>query len=70
MTVLVTGATGNAGGAVVAALAEQGIPGRALVRSERKLPSGIEPVYGDLNRPDTFVDALAGVTGIFLLSGY
>ena len=70
MTVLVTGATGNAGGAVVEALAEQGIPGRALVRSERELPAGIEPVVGDLNRPETFVDALPAVTGIFLMSGY
>jgi uncharacterized protein YbjT (DUF2867 family) len=70
MTILVTGATGNAGGAVVQSLAAQGIPGRALIRSEKPLPAGIEPVYGDLNRPDTFVDSLAGVTGIFLLSGY
>ena len=70
MTILITGATGNAGGAVVQSLAEQGIPGRALVRSATELPAGIEPVYGDLNRPDTFVDALAGVSGIFLLSGY
>ncbi|TDW95128.1 uncharacterized protein YbjT (DUF2867 family) [Kribbella pratensis] len=70
MTILITGASGNAGGAVVQSLAEQGIAGRALIRSERELPDGIEPVYGDLNRPETFVDALAGVTGIFLLSGY
>ncbi|MET9268273.1 NAD(P)H-binding protein [Kribbella sp. NPDC003557] len=70
MTVLVTGATGNAGGAVVEALAAAGLPARALIRSERELPKGIEPAYGDLNRPETFVDALSGVTGIFLLSGY
>jgi uncharacterized protein YbjT (DUF2867 family) len=70
MTVLVTGATGNAGGAVVQSLAEQGLSGRALIRSERELPDGIDAVYGDLNRPETFVDGLAGVTGIFLLSGY
>ncbi|TCC36045.1 NAD(P)H-binding protein [Kribbella speibonae] len=70
MTILITGASGNAGGAVLQSLAEQGIPGRALIRSERELPAGIEPVYGDLNRPDTFADALTGVKGIFLLSGY
>jgi len=52
MTVLVTGASGNAGGAVVEALAEAGVPGRALVRKEIRLPSGIEPVYGDLNQPE------------------
>ncbi|MEU0092287.1 NAD(P)H-binding protein [Kribbella sp. NPDC006257] len=68
MTILVTGASGNAGGAVVAALAAEGLPGRALVRKEVELPAGIEAVYGDLNQADTF--SLAGVTGIFLLSGY
>jgi uncharacterized protein YbjT (DUF2867 family) len=70
MTILVTGATGNAGGAVVQSLAAQGIAGRGLVRTAAGLPAGIEPVYGDLNKPDSFVDALAGVTGIFLLAGY
>jgi uncharacterized protein YbjT (DUF2867 family) len=70
MTMLITGATGNAGSAVLRALAARGLPGRALVRSPRELPDGIEPVYGDLNKPDTFADALDGVTGIFLLSGY
>jgi uncharacterized protein YbjT (DUF2867 family) len=70
VTILITGATGNAGGAVLQSLAEQGVPGRALVRTAADLPAGIEAVYGDLNRPDTFVDALPGVTGIFLLSGY
>jgi len=70
VTVLVTGATGNAGGAVVRALAAAGLPGRALARSKVELPAGIEPVYGDLNQPDTFVESLDGVSGIFLLSGY
>jgi uncharacterized protein YbjT (DUF2867 family) len=70
MTILITGATGNAGGAVVQSLAEKGIPARALIRSETTLPTGIEPVYGDLNKPDTFADALSGVTAMFLLSGY
>jgi uncharacterized protein YbjT (DUF2867 family) len=73
VTILITGATGNAGGAVAQSLAEQGIPARALIRSATSatdLPAGIEPVYGDLNRPDSFAEALPGVTGIFLLSGY
>ncbi|MGZ0147922.1 SDR family oxidoreductase [Kribbella sp. WER1] len=70
MTFLITGATGNAGGAVLQSLAAQGIPARALVRTTTELPAGIEPVTGDLNRPETFIDALAGSTGIFLLSGY
>jgi uncharacterized protein YbjT (DUF2867 family) len=70
MTVLVTGASGNAGGAVVRALATAGVQGRALVRKEIALPDGIEAVYGDLNQPSSFVDALSGVSGLFLLSGY
>ncbi|HZX09253.1 NAD(P)H-binding protein [Kribbella sp.] len=70
MTILITGATGNAGGAVAQSLAAQGIPGRGLVRTATRLPAGIAPVPGDLNRPETFADALSGVTGIFLLSGY
>ncbi|WP_433019154.1 NAD(P)H-binding protein [Kribbella sp. CA-294648] len=70
MTVLVTGATGNAGGAVVRALAAKGVPAKALVRKAVELPDGVEAVVGDLNQPSTFVDALPGVSGIFLLSGY
>jgi uncharacterized protein YbjT (DUF2867 family) len=68
----VTGATGNAGGAVVRALAEGGHEVRGLVRQggEAGLPPGVEPVVGDLNQPATFADALAGIEGIFLLSGY
>jgi RNA polymerase sigma-70 factor (TIGR02960 family) len=70
--ILVTGATGNAGGAVVSALVAGGHPVRALVRAggEAALPAGVEPVVGDLNRPETFADALAGVRSVFLLSGY
>jgi uncharacterized protein YbjT (DUF2867 family) len=66
----VTGATGNAGGAVVRALHSNGHPVRALVRDGAALPAGVEPVVGDLNRPATFAESLAGVHGIFLLSGY
>lgn len=68
----VTGATGNAGSAVVRALLAAGQPVRALVRDGRQsaVPPGAEPVAGDLNRPDTFAEALTGVRGAFLLSGY
>jgi uncharacterized protein YbjT (DUF2867 family) len=70
---LVSGATGNAGGAVVRALAAGGHGVRALVRpgSDRGTwPAGVEPVEGDLNRPETMGAALAGTEAAFLLSGY
>jgi uncharacterized protein YbjT (DUF2867 family) len=34
------------------------------------LPAGVQAVAGDLNRPDSLTAALAGVHGVFLLSGY
>lgn len=34
------------------------------------LPAGVEAVAGDLNRPGSLADALAGVRGVFLLPGY
>ena len=70
--ILVTGATGNVGAELVRALAGEGVSVRALVRDpdQAALPSGAEPVTGDLNRPETMTDALAGVRGVFLLPGY
>ena len=69
--ILVTGATGNAGGAVMRAALAAGEPVRALVRDTRAaLPEGARAVVGDLNEPETFAAALDGATGLFLLSGY
>jgi uncharacterized protein YbjT (DUF2867 family) len=69
---LVTGATGNVGAEVVRALADAGETVRALTRSDRPstLPAGVEAVAGDLDRPDSLSEALAGVRGVFLLPGY
>ena len=66
----ITGANGNAGGAVVRALLAAGQPVRALVRRDGGLPDGAAAVVGDLNRPETFAGALEGVRAAFLLSGY
>ena len=55
---------------MVRALLDAGQPVRALVRRAGVLPDGADAVVGDLNRPETFADALDGVTGAFLLSGY
>jgi uncharacterized protein YbjT (DUF2867 family) len=68
---LVTGATGNVGAELVAALAGAGTPVRALVRRpDTALPDGAEAAVGDLNDPGSLTDALKGVEGVFLMSGY
>ena len=69
---LVTGATGNVGAEVVTALVAAAQEVRALVRSDKPpgLPAGVEAVAGDLNRPASLTEALAGVRGLFLLPGY
>jgi uncharacterized protein YbjT (DUF2867 family) len=70
--ILVAGATGNVGGALAQQLAEAREPVRGLTRDPGRpgLDPRVEWVSGDLNRPDTLVDALPGVHGIFLLAGY
>jgi uncharacterized protein YbjT (DUF2867 family) len=69
---LITGATGNVGAELVRALIDAGEQVRALTRADRAdgLPAGAEAVTGDLNRPDSLSEALAGVRGVFLLPGY
>jgi uncharacterized protein YbjT (DUF2867 family) len=69
---LVTGATGNVGAEVVRALTAADQEVRALARSGRPagLPLAVEAVAGDLNRPESLAEALAGVRGVFLLPGY
>lgn len=70
--ILVTGATGNVGSEVVAALVAAGVPVRALTRDDppvRALP-GVEYVKGDLNAPKTLESALDGTRKLFLLPGY
>lgn len=68
--ILVTGATGNVGGHVVAELVDRGVPVRALVRDPAKagFPSEVEVVCGDLAQPDTLDAALAGVSEVFLFA--
>jgi uncharacterized protein YbjT (DUF2867 family) len=69
---LVTGATGNVGGEVVRALLENDRSVRALTRAGKggTLPTEAELVEGDLNEPAGLAEAMAGVTGVFLLPGY
>jgi uncharacterized protein YbjT (DUF2867 family) len=69
---LVTGSTGNVGAELVRALIQAGAPVRALTRADtgKPTPAGVQLAIGDLNRPETLRDALAGVRGLFLLPGY
>lgn len=67
MRVLVTGATGQVGGAVVASLAARGVPVRAAVRPGSGEDLGVETVALDFEDPSTWDAALAGVDRLFLL---
>lgn len=66
-TILVTGATGKTGAAVVIQLREKGWPVRAIVhsrdaRSERLDHLGAETVVADLFDPDQVLDAMRGTS--------
>jgi uncharacterized protein YbjT (DUF2867 family) len=71
--ILVTGATGLNGSALVRLLSAKGVPVRALVRSAAKaeglssLPL-VEIVQGDMARPETLTGALRGVDRAMLIS--
>lgn len=68
--VLVTGASGNVGGAVVRSLIAAGVPVRAAgthaAALERTFP-GVEVARLDFHAPATFSPALHGAGGLFLL---
>ena len=69
--ILVTGATGKQGGAVLRHLREKGFPVRALTRHPDKpearalVGHGTEVVTGDLDDPASVAHALDGVYGVF-----
>jgi uncharacterized protein YbjT (DUF2867 family) len=70
--VLVTGATGNTGPGLIAALLRAGVSVRAFVRNAAKAEplkaAGAEVIVGDLDRPDTIAPAVRGVDKIYLLT--
>jgi uncharacterized protein YbjT (DUF2867 family) len=71
MKILVTGATGNVGGAVVDELLKRGAEVRVLVRKQPeagKLPAGVEAAIGDLLDPVSVEQAMQGVDKLFLLN--
>ncbi len=69
--ILVSGATGRQGGAVVQHLHGKNFPVRALTRNPDKpqaralVGHGTEVMRGDLNDPDSLTRALDGVYGVF-----
>jgi uncharacterized protein YbjT (DUF2867 family) len=72
MTVLVTGATGTTGSAVVTALVARGVPVRAASRTPDKLSAlarpGVDPVVLDRADPASLRSALDGVTAAYLVT--
>jgi uncharacterized protein YbjT (DUF2867 family) len=75
-TILVTGASGKQGGAVLRRLREKGFSVRALTRDASKPQSralvgqGTEVVRGDLEDPTTLTRALDGVDGVYSVQGF
>jgi len=70
--ILITGATGNVGGAVLDNLGTTDVSLRMLTRDESKAQSlrdrGVEAVVGDFLKPETLAPALEGVSTVFLLT--
>jgi uncharacterized protein YbjT (DUF2867 family) len=71
--ILVTGATGLNGSAVIRKFVRRGQPVRALVRSAGKpaswdAPVTVEVVEGDMRRPQTLDKALDGVERVLMIS--
>src|SRR3954471_12033058 len=68
--VLVSGATGRIGRAVVDLLLDAGVPVRALARRSEAaatLPASVEVVAGDLTVPESLDAGLRGVSTVFLV---
>jgi uncharacterized protein YbjT (DUF2867 family) len=69
--VLVTGATGNTGRALIDALARRGTPVRAMVRAEAdraKLPADVAVVVADFDDPASLAAALDGTERAYLVT--
>ena len=68
--ILVTGASGNAGGAVVNALLTSGTPFRGMYRGQEdaaKAPAGVAAVIADFASREDMKNALAGVDLLYLV---
>lgn len=69
--IVVTGATGNQGGAVVRHLMKSGFTMKAVSRNlqgkgaDNLRQMGVEVVYGDLDKPETLTPILKGAYGVY-----
>jgi nucleoside-diphosphate-sugar epimerase len=72
-TILITGASGFVGRAVLARLVESGREVRALTRSDDSARSlaaaGVEPVRGDIMDPASLAPAMAGCEVVYHVAG-
>lgn len=71
-TILITGATGGIGREVVRLLHAAGAPVRAMCRRQQQIDefakAGVDAVHGDLDQPETVVNAMRGAARVFLLT--
>ncbi|SDE03462.1 SDR family oxidoreductase [Glycomyces harbinensis] len=67
-TVLVTGATGTVGSALIPALQARGATVRAMIRNPERSVPGVENVLADLGDPASLTAAMKGVDAAFLNS--
>jgi uncharacterized protein YbjT (DUF2867 family) len=68
--ILVTGATGNVGSAVVRRLSDAGVPVRAMTRTLKGAPTlpSVEWVQADFTDPKSLAKAMAGIEKLVLIS--
>jgi uncharacterized protein YbjT (DUF2867 family) len=71
--ILITGGSGLSGSVIVREFARQGVPVRALFRNPDKARqfhglAGVEPVEGDMLRPESLTTALRGVERVLMIS--
>ena len=66
--ILITGASGVLGRALVTAFAEAGLPVRQAVRNPAKAKPGVDSVRLDYTEPATFGPALADIGGLLLMA--
>lgn len=70
MRILITGATGNVGGALIRQLIADDVELRAISRKpdDARLPDGVEVVFGDVDQPDSITAAAQDVDAAFVMT--